>query len=190
MSESRNLATQPREAESIGHYDLEADVVVVGLGIAGACAALEAVAEGAEVLVLERAGGGRAALLPASCREPLHNKLAVRRAALHIQDAWTGLERVHPREGSRVRKLWLVHLALHWPVRGALAELRGAALLRGVRGRPPADLDAVVAAALGLSTLVAELGDDIAEIDINPLVALPDRAVAVDALIVPTSPAD
>ena len=75
-------------------------------------------------------------------------------------------------------------------VRGVLAELRGAALLRGVRGRPPADLDAVVAAALGLSTLVAELGDDIAEIDINPLVALPDRAVAVDALIVPTSPAD
>jgi hypothetical protein len=34
------------------------EVVVVGLGIAGACAALEAHATGAEVLVLERSGGG------------------------------------------------------------------------------------------------------------------------------------
>jgi len=36
----------------------EVDVVVVGQGIAGACAALEAHRSGAKVLVLERAGGG------------------------------------------------------------------------------------------------------------------------------------
>ncbi|MDJ0869663.1 MAG: FAD-binding protein [Myxococcota bacterium] len=39
-------------------WDAEADVVVVGLGAAGGCAALEARAAGADVLVLERASGG------------------------------------------------------------------------------------------------------------------------------------
>jgi acyl-CoA synthetase (NDP forming) len=70
-------------------------------------------------------------------------------------------------------------------VREALSALRGAALLRGARGRSPADLEAVVRAALGLAALAEDLGDCIAEIDVNPLVALPDRAVVVDALIVP-----
>ena len=48
----------PRSAREIARYDLEADVVVVGLGMAGACAALEAQRAGADVLVLERASGG------------------------------------------------------------------------------------------------------------------------------------
>jgi 3-oxo-5alpha-steroid 4-dehydrogenase len=48
----------PRPAREIPRYELEADVVVVGLGMAGACAALEAQHTGCEVLVLERAGGG------------------------------------------------------------------------------------------------------------------------------------
>lgn len=39
-------------------WDREVDVVVVGQGIAGTCAALEAHRAGASVLVLERAGGG------------------------------------------------------------------------------------------------------------------------------------
>jgi 3-oxo-5alpha-steroid 4-dehydrogenase len=41
-------------------WDLEADVVVIGFGAAGACAALEAAAGGADVLVLDRFGGGGA----------------------------------------------------------------------------------------------------------------------------------
>ena len=39
-------------------FDEEVDVLVVGLGAAGACAALEAARAGADTLVLERAGGG------------------------------------------------------------------------------------------------------------------------------------
>ena len=42
----------------VGRWQREADVVVVGLGCAGACAALQASAAGAETLVLERASGG------------------------------------------------------------------------------------------------------------------------------------
>src|SRR5690606_3741947 len=45
-------------------WDLETDVVVVGFGAAGACAAIEARQAGAEVVVLEVAGvgGGSASL--------------------------------------------------------------------------------------------------------------------------------
>jgi 3-oxo-5alpha-steroid 4-dehydrogenase len=44
-------------------WDLEADVVVVGFGAAGACAALEAAGAGARVLVLDRFSGGGATAL-------------------------------------------------------------------------------------------------------------------------------
>lgn len=54
----------PAEATEVVAWDLEADVVVVGLGAAGASAAIEAAEAGAGVLVLERefAGGGTSAL--------------------------------------------------------------------------------------------------------------------------------
>jgi len=45
-------------AGEIARFDEEVDVLVVGLGAAGAAAALEAARSGAETLVLERAGGG------------------------------------------------------------------------------------------------------------------------------------
>ena len=44
-------------------WDVEADVVVVGFGAAGACAALEAASAGCSVLVLDRFGGGGATAL-------------------------------------------------------------------------------------------------------------------------------
>jgi 3-oxo-5alpha-steroid 4-dehydrogenase len=44
-------------------WDIEADVVVVGFGAAGACAALEAAAAGRSVLVLDRFDGGGATAL-------------------------------------------------------------------------------------------------------------------------------
>lgn len=45
-------------ASTIAHWDDTADVLVIGYGIAGSCAALEARRAGADVLVLERASGG------------------------------------------------------------------------------------------------------------------------------------
>ncbi|MDF0530712.1 FAD-dependent oxidoreductase [Tsukamurella sp. 8F] len=55
---------RPVQAGVVEEWDLEADVVVAGYGIAGVCAAIEAARAGAEVLVLERTGGwgGAAAL--------------------------------------------------------------------------------------------------------------------------------
>jgi succinate dehydrogenase/fumarate reductase flavoprotein subunit len=46
------------DAAEISNFDEDADVVVVGLGSAGTCAAIEAREAGADVLVLERASGG------------------------------------------------------------------------------------------------------------------------------------
>ncbi|WP_296607503.1 FAD-dependent oxidoreductase [Nocardioides sp.] len=62
MSSTHSVA--PVQASTIGTWHDEADVVVVGFGVAGASAALEAAGVGADVLVLERAGaaGGAAAL--------------------------------------------------------------------------------------------------------------------------------
>lgn len=45
-------------ADDVRSWDDTADVIVVGYGIAGACAALEARRGGADVLVIERASGG------------------------------------------------------------------------------------------------------------------------------------
>ena len=48
----------PVDAGEIEEWHDDADVVVVGLGCAGACAAVEAAESGASVLILERAGAG------------------------------------------------------------------------------------------------------------------------------------
>ncbi|MFF6876905.1 acetate--CoA ligase family protein [Streptomyces sp. NPDC012474] len=70
--------------------------------------------------------------------------------------------------------------------RDMLAGLRGRALLDGVRGRPAADLDALVEVVLRVQRMALELGDQLAELDINPLMVLPrgHGAVALDALAV------
>jgi acyl-CoA synthetase (NDP forming) len=70
--------------------------------------------------------------------------------------------------------------------RAMLGELRGHALLEGVRGAPPADTDALVEVVLRVQRMALELDGDLAELDINPLVVLPrgQGAVALDALAV------
>jgi hypothetical protein len=57
-------------------------------------------------------------------------------------------------------------------------------LLDGVRGAPPADLDAVADAVVNLSTLAVDLGPSLAALDVNPLIAGADGCVAVDALVI------
>jgi acetyl coenzyme A synthetase (ADP forming)-like protein len=61
-----------------------------------------------------------------------------------------------------------------------LDELKVAPLLRGVRGEPPVDRAAVAAIISRFAQLLVDL-PEIEEIEINPLMAGPDGAVAVDA---------
>jgi acyl-CoA synthetase (NDP forming) len=67
-------------------------------------------------------------------------------------------------------------------IRAALARLRLWRLLQGWRGGPAADLNAIVAAIAAVAAYAAA-EPRLVELDVNPLIATPARAVAVDALI-------
>jgi acyl-CoA synthetase (NDP forming) len=65
-----------------------------------------------------------------------------------------------------------------------LQELAGSAMLGGVRGQPAADLDALVDVLMKVQHLAVDLSGEVAELDINPLLAGPKGVVAADALVV------
>lgn len=69
---------------------------------------------------------------------------------------------------------------------GALLDrLQIRPLLDGVRGMPAADIGAAARAVAALSRLAVDLGDVIAAVDVNPVIAGPRGCVAVDALVIP-----
>ncbi len=65
-------------------------------------------------------------------------------------------------------------------------EVKGARLLRGFRGKPAADIDALADTLVHVSHLAVHLEGRLAELDINPLMVLPkgQGVKAVDALVV------
>jgi acetate---CoA ligase (ADP-forming) len=67
-----------------------------------------------------------------------------------------------------------------------IAQVKGARLLHGFRGRPPADTDALAGTLVRVSHLAMHLEGRLAELDINPLMVLPrgQGVKAVDALVV------
>ena len=67
-----------------------------------------------------------------------------------------------------------------------LADVKGARVLHGFRGRPAADVEALTQTLVQVSHLAVQLDGRLAELDINPLLVLPaGRGVkAVDALVV------
>ncbi len=71
--------------------------------------------------------------------------------------------------------------------RRRIAELKMAKVLDGVRGAPPCDMQALVDTYVRLGELAADLGNCIAEMDVNPVLVGPHGVVAVDSLIVPAS---
>ncbi len=70
-------------------------------------------------------------------------------------------------------------------VRRAILSLMMAPLLTGYRGRPAADIEAAIAAALAIARFAEAHADGLEELDVNPLMVRPEGkgAVAVDALI-------
>jgi acyl-CoA synthetase (NDP forming) len=53
-----------------------------------------------------------------------------------------------------------------------IQSLRVSALLKGVRGAPPADIDALIDVMVTVSRLVNDNADEIAEVDLNPVIVL------------------
>ncbi|KEJ96896.1 acetyl-CoA synthetase [Pseudosulfitobacter pseudonitzschiae] len=68
-------------------------------------------------------------------------------------------------------------------VKQALTKLKCAPLLSGYRAKPAADIDSIVAAVMAVQSYVIAQADVISEVEINPLICTPTRAVAADALI-------
>jgi len=66
-------------------------------------------------------------------------------------------------------------------------QLKGAAMLRGARGRPAVDVEALADVVLRIAAAMIAR-PEIVEIDINPLAVLPKGAIALDALIVAPTP--
>ena len=71
-------------------------------------------------------------------------------------------------------------------IKEMLFEVKGTRLLRGFRGRLPADISALEDAMFAVSNLAMSLKGQLQELDINPLIVLPEGqgVRAVDALIV------
>lgn len=65
----------------------------------------------------------------------------------------------------------------------ALDQLKINTVLSGYRGKPAANRDAIIAAAMAIQDYVVTNASDIAEVEVNPLICTENRAVAVDALI-------
>ena len=64
-----------------------------------------------------------------------------------------------------------------------IAEVKAFAMLKGFRGQPAGDLDALAKAIVALSQLALQNDPAIAEAEVNPLIVRADGIVAVDALV-------
>ncbi|MDJ0613668.1 MAG: acetate--CoA ligase family protein [Rhizobiaceae bacterium] len=68
-------------------------------------------------------------------------------------------------------------------ISAAFDQLKIAKLLNGYRGKPAADKPSLIKAVLAIQDYCLA-NPHLLELDINPLMALPDKAIAVDALII------
>jgi len=60
-----------------------------------------------------------------------------------------------------------------------ISEIKGYPILKGIRGRKPADIDAIARVLVSISEMAQK--ENIIELDINPLIAGETGAIAVDA---------
>ncbi|MDQ6600469.1 acetate--CoA ligase family protein [Bacillus salipaludis] len=65
-----------------------------------------------------------------------------------------------------------------------MEEIKGKAILKGVRGQAPADLETLIDVLLKVSDLISDADGGIEEIDINPLIVYENGLKAADALII------
>ncbi len=158
------------------HHKSDSGGVVLGVAPDRLTEAYDALAArlGPRVLVADMAPPG-AEMALGVVRDPHFGPLVVVAAGgVHIELLADRRLAVPPFDSDRAKEL--------------IARLRCRPLLDAHRGRPAASVDALAEALARLSVLAQELGRWIGELDVNPIIAGPDRAVAVDALVVPSPP--
>lgn len=150
-------------------HKTEAGGVVLGVTSDGAAATYEALtALGGGVLVEEMVDGG-AELLVGVAPTPLGQVLTLASGGVLTEVLDDAVFRLLPVTEEDAREM--------------VADLRGAAVLRGVRGRPALDADALVRLLVDVSAAVAGWPAGY-ELDLNPVVVLPDGVRVLDAAYV------
>jgi acetyl coenzyme A synthetase (ADP forming)-like protein len=123
-------------------------------------------AEAEGILVQKMIGGGRETIVGSTRDAKAGPLLMFGLGGIFVEVMKDVVFRVHPVSDIDAREM----------IRG----IRGFPLLEGVRGETTVDLVALEEIVQRVSQLVGEQ-ESIAEMDINPLVAFPDRVVALDA---------
>ncbi|WP_417524875.1 acetate--CoA ligase family protein [Marinovum sp.] len=149
-------------------HKTEAGAVVLGLGTPEAVASAARAMPTDSFLVEQQITGTVAELLIGVVADPAHGYVLTLAA------------------GGTLTELLADRASLLIPadrdsLRAALMGLRIAALLKGYRGQPAADVEAVLDVAMAVQAIVARTLPQ--EIEINPLLCTPHGAVAADALI-------
>jgi acyl-CoA synthetase (NDP forming) len=123
------------------------------------------------VLVQEMVSGGQECIVGVR-RDPLFGPvLAVGLGGIFVEGLQDGALRLAPVDRGTVLKM--------------LEELKGLPLLRGARGNPPRDIEALASLVEAISRMALS-EPDLLELDVNPVMVLEEGrgAVAVDALVV------
>ncbi len=124
-------------------------------------------AEGAELLVEAMAPPGGVELIVAARADAVVPALVIGLGGIWTEALDDATVIPLPAPASRIER--------------ALGELQGAPLLYGSRGTPPVDTAAIAMAASRIGELLVEEG--LTLIEVNPLIAGPNGAIAADALI-------
>lgn len=120
------------------------------------------------VLIAPFRGDGRELILGMSVDPSFRPVLMFGLGGIHVETFRDVAFRVPPVTEGEAREM--------------VGSIRSFPLLTGTRGEKPVDLDAVVEAIQRLAQLVQE-HDSIVEVDVNPFLATPEGALALDARI-------
>lgn len=153
----------------------ESGGVVLGLQTPEAVAGAARQMGGTSWLIEEMATGTVAELLIGVTRDEAHGLLLTLGA------------------GGVLTELWQDTTSLLLPVteadvKQALTQLKISPLLAGYRGKPAANIESIVKAVMALQNYVIAHAADISEVEINPLICTPTKAIAADALIRKANP--
>lgn len=157
------------KGDGIAHKT-EANAVALGLTSAAQVESSAAAMPTTRFLVEEMVTGGVAELLVGITRDPAHGFV------LTLGAGGTLTELVND-----VASLLLP--VTEADITDALSQLKIAKLLAGYRGKPAAGSEAIIAAVMALQSYVLAHGDRVEEIEVNPLICTPTRAVAADLLL-------
>jgi acyl-CoA synthetase (NDP forming) len=159
------------KAEGVDH---KSDENLVRLGIASPKDARSAYAElsarTGRVLVAEQIEGGVECVIGVSHDELFGPVVMFGLGGVFVEVFEDVSFRVPPFDKAEARRM--------------IDEVRGSVLLKGARGRPKGDLNALVDTIMKVQKLAVDNAETLAELDINPLVVLPKGVVALDALAV------